>query len=144
VDEAFLGSLGIEILRTPSPSSLGEALEYINEKTMVYSPFLTVQAYQSVLESCDMGMLVGDDFDALRLKFPKFTTDHDDVERLVRHELIKYQRRAMSLASSKDENFFWAKEDKMFPMALYWRLQEQAKRRERNNHGLEKTISARL
>jgi hypothetical protein len=152
VDEAFLESLGIKILRTPSPSTLGEAEKLIDEETMVYSPFLTIQAYQNVLESSNVGVLVGDDFNALRLKWPKFTTEHDDVERLVKRELIKYQRRSMN-EGPKNERIFWEREDRVFPMALYWRLREYAPSRERSNYPvvaedgfnhLQKMISARL
>jgi hypothetical protein len=152
VDEAFLESLGIKILRTPSPSILGEAEKLIDEETMVFSPFLTIQAYQNVLKSSRMGMLVGDDFNALRLKWPKFTTEHDDVESLIKRELIKYQRRSI-YEVSKEGKDFWGKEDKMFPMALYWRLQEYVPGRERNRERvtieggfspLDRTISARL
>jgi hypothetical protein len=147
LDETFLESLGIQVLRTPSASSLGEAAEFIDEKTMVFSPFLTIEAYKSVLQKMDVGLLVCDDFDKLRLKWPRFTTEHDDVEGLVKRELRKYQRRAVG-QPEKDENVFWEKEDRMFPMALYWRLQEQKRDRAHRIDGdfgyLEKTISARL
>jgi SRR1 len=151
-DEAFLQSLGITILRTPSPSALGEAEKFIDRNTLVYSPFLTIEAYQSILESCTIGMLVGDDFNALRLKWPKHTTEHDTVEKLVKRDLTRYERRSIS-RSSKDQNDFWENEDKPFPMAVYSTLQGHAQNRRRNNqqfpaesgfNHLEKTISARL
>ncbi|KAF2670246.1 hypothetical protein BT63DRAFT_232748 [Microthyrium microscopicum] len=150
IDEAFLQSLGINILRTPSPSMLGEAEHYISEKSLVYSPFLTIQAYQSLFNSSPMGMLIGDDFNALNLKFSKFTEDYEDVDRLVRHELVKYQRRSL-VQDSKVDPSFWDKEDKMFPMALYRREARISSSqrpihpvRQGSGYGLEKTISARL
>jgi hypothetical protein len=154
VDERFLESLGIAILRTPSPSTLGEAEKYIDEKTLVYSPFLTIQAYQSIFASCRIGMLVGDDFSALRLKWPKSTTENAEVEKILKRVLTNYQRRSIS-QSVKDEALFWGEEAKTFPMALYWRLQDRAhngadfeypsKLVQDGGFGrLEKTISARL
>jgi hypothetical protein len=152
IDEAFLASLGIQVLRTPSPSDLGEAAHYIDGSTLVYSPFLTIEAYRNVLESCNIGILVGDDFNALRSKWPKFTPEYDNVERLVKRDLIKYQRRLLS-QHSKDENVFWEKEDKVFPMALYSRIQELELVGRRDKHPfsaqrgvshIEKRISAKL
>jgi hypothetical protein len=146
VDEAFLASLGITTLRTPSPSNLGEAGRYIDGKTMVYSPFLTIEAYRSLLDSCSMGMLVGDDFNALKLKWPKHTAENEDVGRMLKHELVKYQRRAI-IQASKEEDVFWEKEDKAFPMALYWRLPDKhgyPTPVEGSLNRLDRTISARL
>ncbi|OCK73558.1 hypothetical protein K432DRAFT_231611 [Lepidopterella palustris CBS 459.81] len=99
-----------------------------------------------------MGILAGDGFNALILKWPRITTEHDDVEKVVKRELIKHQRCSIS-ESSKGENVFWEKEDRMLPIALYWRLQEHAQSEERNKHPRpveddfghpEKTFSARL
>jgi hypothetical protein len=145
VDETFLETLGINILRTPSASSLGEAAHYIDEKTLLYTPFLTIEAYQSVLESRDAGLLICDDFDALRMKWPKATDEYDTVTGLLRRELRRYSRRGINLGSSEKEssNLFWETEDKVFPMALYWRLQERLVQRRETNE-LERTISARL
>lgn len=152
VDELFLESLGIRILRTPSASILGEAERHMDMRAMVYSPFLTIQAYRNVLESCNVGILVGDDFNALRMKWPKSTSEHDDVNRLIKRELMPYQKRSFN-QGSKLENFFWEKDDKMFPMALYRRSQEREQGIERSpfpdrtqdafNH-LGRTISAKL
>jgi hypothetical protein len=146
VDEMFLESLGINILRTTSPSSLGEAQHYIDRETLLYTPFLTIEAYRSVLESRDIGLLVCDDFDALRLKWPKFTDEYETVAGLLRRDLRRYSRRGINLGSADKErngDSFWEDEDKVFPMALYWRLQERLPQRRETNQ-LERTISARL
>jgi len=45
-DETFLESLGVHILSTPSATELGEAAQYIDQSTLIYSPFLTLEAYQ--------------------------------------------------------------------------------------------------
>ncbi len=45
-DEAFLQTLGVHILSTPSATELGEAAQYIDKSTLVYSPFLTLEAYR--------------------------------------------------------------------------------------------------
>lgn len=51
LDEAFLVSFGIQILRTSSGSDLGEAASVISPTTLVYSPFLTLEAYEKLLLS---------------------------------------------------------------------------------------------
>ncbi|KAF4980222.1 hypothetical protein FZEAL_3733 [Fusarium zealandicum] len=126
-DEAFLQSLGIHILKTPSTLELGEAGRVIDGETLVYSPFLTVNTYklllgpssQVTIPSLDpwdhIPMLVGDDFNALRLKWEKRTAEHRDVEGLLKAiKFGNYRRRAVNSEG------FWQDTDRTFPMALYW------------------------
>jgi len=120
-DEIFLKSLGIKILRTPSSSDLGEAGKIIDRSTLVYSPFLTIDAYKLLFRACTVEYLVGDDFNALRVKWPKQSAERSEVERLVKGEVSKLRRRALGAAPGE----FWAAEDKPFPMAIYWRQSER-------------------
>lgn len=112
-DESFLQSLGIHILRTPSPSDLGEARHVIDRNTLVYSPFLTINAYGLLLKSCPVELLIGDDFNSLLLKWDKHTTEHKDVVQLAKLHISQYQRRVVA------GNGFWDEDDRAFPMALY-------------------------
>lgn len=114
-DESFLQSLGIYVLRTPSPSDLGEARHAIDDNTLVYSPFLTIDAYGLLLESCPVDLLIGDDFSSLLLKWEKHTAEHKEVARLQKLHISRYQKRAVSGSG------FWDEEDRAFPMALYRR-----------------------
>lgn len=75
-----------------------------------------------------MGLLVGDDFNALRLKWPKFTAENEDVERMLKRELVKYQRRSIA-QGPKDQAAFQEEEHRTFPIALYWRLQDHGRSR---------------
>ncbi|KAK7956337.1 uncharacterized protein PG986_005559 [Apiospora aurea] len=81
-DETRLRSLGVQVLKTSSPSDLGEAGRVIDERTLVYSPFLTVAAHELLLKTSAMDLLVGDDFNALRSKWEKLR-DNDEREFLV-------------------------------------------------------------
>lgn len=124
-DEEFLRMLGIQVLNTPSPSDLGQAGDMIDGETLIYSPFLTISAYGSLLLpgiSSSPGtetiapILIGDDFNALKLKWEKKTQEHKDVEVLTKSiRENNYQRRAI-----RGEGF-WLESDSPFPMALYWR-----------------------
>ncbi|KAK7750748.1 hypothetical protein SLS62_007299 [Diatrype stigma] len=114
-DESFLQSLGVHVLRTPSPSELGEARHVIDENTLVYSPFLTINAYGLLLESCPVDLLIGDDFSSLLLKWEKHTAEHKEVAQLSKLHISRYQKRAVS------GNGFWDEDDRAFPMALYRR-----------------------
>ncbi|KAK8119427.1 uncharacterized protein PG998_004053 [Apiospora kogelbergensis] len=114
-DDAFLRSLGVQVLKTPSPSDLGEAGRIIDDKTLLYSPFLTMEAYELLLKNCAMELLLGDDFSVLRSKWEKHTAEHKQVELLMKSGVSKYQRRAIR------GDGFWGEEDWHFPMALYWR-----------------------
>ncbi|KAK6828167.1 hypothetical protein PG995_009916 [Apiospora arundinis] len=120
-DEAFLRSLDIQILKTPSPSDLGEAGHIIDDKTMLYSPFLTIAAYELLLKSRRMDLLLGDDLNALRSKWEKGTTEHKQVELLMKSGVSQYQRRNISGEG------FWGEDDRYFPMALYWRQRQRVK-----------------
>ncbi|KAH8888425.1 hypothetical protein GQ53DRAFT_748859 [Thozetella sp. PMI_491] len=115
VDELFLQTLGIQVLRTPSPSDLGEAQHVIDRDTLVYSPFLTIAAYRLLLESCPVDLLIGDDFNSLLLKWEKHTTEHKELVQLAKQHVAPFQRRVVNGAG------FWEEDDRAFPMALYQR-----------------------
>ncbi|KAF4955926.1 hypothetical protein FSARC_11716 [Fusarium sarcochroum] len=117
-DEAFLESLGIFVLNTSSISSLGEAGKIMDEETLVYSPFLTLETYKLLFSSpsTNVPILVSDDFNALRLKWDKRTSERKDVEGLIQGTREgNYRRRAVNGEG------FWIEADRPFPMALYWR-----------------------
>jgi len=123
-DETFLQSLDISVLKTPSIADLGEAGRIMDEETLVYSPFLTLETYKLLLSSSQSSdgtvrapILVSDDFNALRLKWDKRTTERKDVEGLIQGAR-EYRRRAVSGEG------FWTQADRPFPMALYWRNSE--------------------
>lgn len=115
-DEALLRTMGVQVLKTTSPSDLGEAGRVIDKETLVYSPFLTIEAYELLLGTCTMDLLVGDDFDTLCSKWKKRTAEHRQVEHLMKSGVSQYQRRNIS------GNGFWADDDTPFPMALYSRV----------------------
>jgi hypothetical protein len=113
-DEALLSSLGVKVLRTSSLSDLGEAGRLIDESTLVYSPFLTVEAYELLLNGANpASLLIGDDFEALQKKWPKHSAEKRQVDTLVKKAVSRYQRRPIKGAG------FWNDEDKSFPLALY-------------------------
>lgn len=114
-DEALLTSLGIRILRTTSGSDLGEAASFITSSTLVYSPFLTIEAYEQLTVRCgrELQYLIGDDFDALSQKWPKRSAERKQVEVLMKTGLSKYRRKMVAGEG------FWAIEDETFPMAVY-------------------------
>jgi hypothetical protein len=114
-DEAFLQSLNIQVLRTPSTLDLGEARRVIDRSTLVYSPFLTINAYGLLLASCPVDLLIGDDFNSLLQKWDRHTTEHKEVVQLTKTCISQYQRRAVSGTG------FWEEDDRAFPMALYWK-----------------------
>jgi hypothetical protein len=127
-DESFLESLGIRILRTPSGSELGEASSVLDVSTLVYSPFLTLEAYEQLLGHNRMlQYLFGDDFDALLQKWPKQSAERMEVEHLIKNGLGKSRRRAIV-----DEDF-WAKDDETFPMAIYEKSEQSRKRGQKAN-----------
>jgi hypothetical protein len=129
-DEDFLGLLGIQVLRTPSASHLGEAGDLIDAQTLVYCPFLTIAAYTQLLgpaasrsEEAVAPVVVGDDFNALKLKWEKRTAEHRDVDVLTKEiRRLGYQRRVVSGEG------FWKETDHPFPMALYWRQSGQSEK----------------
>ncbi|KAI6749474.1 hypothetical protein HG530_014888 [Fusarium avenaceum] len=122
-DETFLQGLGIAVLKTPSIADLGEAGRMMDEETLVYSPFLTLETYKLLLSSSqssdvpvNVPILVSDDFNSLRLKWDKRTTERKDVEGLIQGaRTSNYRRRAVNGEG------FWTEADRPFPMALYWR-----------------------
>lgn len=114
-DQAFLQSLGVHILRTPSATELGEAAQYIDETTLVYSPFLTLEAYQLLFATGAVNLFIGDDFDALRAKWPKRSSGRNEAELLLRRFVQGYRKRVVG----GDEDGFWDVEDRPFPMAMY-------------------------
>jgi hypothetical protein len=125
-DEALLGSLDIRILRTTSGSSLGEAADVIDETTLIYSPFLTLEAYEKLLVEPRRSVqyLIGDDFNALLEKWPKYSAERAQVQKVTKASLGRYRRKAISGAG------FWEESDGAFPMAVYAaqsRVNEKAK-----------------
>ncbi|KAH7021484.1 uncharacterized protein B0I36DRAFT_334523 [Microdochium trichocladiopsis] len=121
-DISFLTSLGIRVLKTPSPSEMGEAQSYIDPNTLVYSPFLTIEAYEALLSACSVNLLLGDDFQALKRKFDKNTSDHHLVDRLGKTHMAGLERRSLT-----GSGFWDAAEDQPFPMALYWKREVAAR-----------------
>jgi hypothetical protein len=113
-DEAFLQTLGVDILSTPSATELGEAAQYIDESTLVYCPFLTLEAYQLFFSTRTINFFIGDDFDALRIKWPKHSAGRNEAESLLRRFVQGYRKRVIS------GDRFWDADDKPFPMAMYW------------------------
>lgn len=114
-DEAFLTTLGVSVVRTPSGSELGEAEQLVDETTLIYSPFLTLEAYEQLLLQSNRHVehLVGDDFNALLAKWPKHTAERDQVEKVMKTGISRFRRRAINGGG------FWEDEDKAFPMAMY-------------------------
>jgi hypothetical protein len=112
-DEAFLQSLGVNILSTTSATELGEAAQYIDESTLVYCPFLTLEAYELFLSSGIINFFIGDDFDALRVKWPKHSAGRKEAESLLRRFVQGFRKRMIG------GDGFWDAEDKPFPMAIY-------------------------
>ncbi|CAI6337593.1 unnamed protein product [Periconia digitata] len=117
-DESFLSSLGIKISRTSRGAELGEATALIDAATIVYSPFLTLEAYEALLLHAGKGsvrFLIGDDFEKLLAKWPKFSEERKQVLKLVRGAVGGYRRRGVG------GDGFWEEGDGAFPMALYER-----------------------
>lgn len=112
-DEVFLQSLGVRILSTPAVTELGEAARYIDASTLVYSPFLTLEAYQLLFSTETFKFFVGDDFDALRIKWPKHSAGRNEAETLSRSVAQGFRKRVIA------GDGFWEEEDKPFPMAMY-------------------------
>lgn len=134
-DEEFLGSLGIRVLKTPSASDLGEAGSMIDGETIVYSPFLTIDAYIQLFaplsaKSRDVSgpgavlpALIGDDFNALKMKWEKRTAEHRQVDEIMKEiKASEYQRRAVGGGG------FWEDADSPFPMAFYLRQSSAGQR----------------
>jgi hypothetical protein len=119
LDESFLGSLGVRILSTPMAADLGEAAQYIDQSTLVYSPFLTLEAYELLFSSQKVNLFIGDDFDALRNKFPKRSQGSNETESISRKFIQGFRKRAIGEADGADG--FWDANDKPFPMAMYWK-----------------------
>ena len=114
-DEAFLQSLGVHILSTPSATEAGEAAQFIDESTLVYSPFLTLEAYQLFFSPGTLNFFIGDDFDALRIKWPKHSAGRNEADLLWRQFVQGFRKRVIG-----GDDGFWDAEDKPFPMAMYW------------------------
>ncbi|RDW58210.1 hypothetical protein BP6252_13621 [Coleophoma cylindrospora] len=112
-DEAFLRSFGVHILSTPSATTLGEAAQCIDKSTLVYCPFLTLEAYELLFSTRDLNFFIGDDFDALRIKWPKHSTGRKEAESLSRSFVQGYRKRTVNGSG------FWDVDDKPFPMAMY-------------------------
>ena len=115
IDEAFLQGLGVKILSTPSATELGEAAQYIDESTLVYCPFLTLEAYELLFATGTVKFFIGDDFDALRMKWPKRSAGWNEAEALSKRFVQGLRKRVISGGDD-----FWDAEDKPFPMAMYY------------------------
>ena len=124
-DEAFLQSLDVKILSTPSATEAGEAAQYIDESTLVYCPFLTLEAYQLFFSSDSLNFFVGDDFDALRIKWPKHSAGRNEAESLSRRFVQGFRKRVIA-----GDDKFWDAEDKPFPMAMYWSVSQRRQGKE--------------
>ena len=121
LDHTFLSSFGIEILSTPSGSQTGEAADVIDEQTLIYSPFLTLEAYQLFFGTGRMAFFIGDDFDALRGKWPKHSTSWKEVDALDKTYVKALRKKVVSNSGPGGEEWgFWEEGDKPFPMAMYW------------------------
>ncbi|KAL5375934.1 hypothetical protein DPSP01_010799 [Paraphaeosphaeria sporulosa] len=125
-DEAMLSSLNVRILRTASGSSLGEAADVIDASTLIYSPFLTLDAYEQLLVESKRPVqyVIGDDFNALLDKWPKYSAERAQVQKVTKAGLGRYRRKAI-LGTG-----FWEEIDGAFPMAVYAaqnRVNEKAK-----------------
>jgi hypothetical protein len=105
----------VHILSTPSATEVGEAAQYIDESTLVYCPFLTLEAYQLFFSTGTLNFFVGDDFDALRIKWPKRSAGRNEAESLSRRSVQGFRKRVIGSGDG-----FWDAEDKPFPMAMYW------------------------
>lgn len=114
-DEALLSSLNVRILRTSSGSSLGEAASKLTSSTLVYSPFLTLEAYEQLFihSKQPVPYLIGDDFNSLMQKWPKHSAERSQVEQVTKSALGQYRRKAISGSG------FWDDSDGAFPMAVY-------------------------
>jgi hypothetical protein len=116
IDEAFLQTQDVHILSTSSATELGQAAQYIDGNTLVYSPFLTLEAYELFFSTGSFNFFIGDDFDALRIKWPKRSTGWKEAESISRRYVQDFRKRAIT-----DEDGFWDGEDKPFPMAMYYK-----------------------
>ncbi|KAF2740586.1 hypothetical protein EJ04DRAFT_161269 [Polyplosphaeria fusca] len=114
-DELLLSNHGVQILRTPSGSQLGDAASVIDHSTLVYSPFLTLEAYEQLLVQSGMlvQLLVGDDFNSLLKKWPKHSAERAQVDGLMKTAVSGFRRKAITGEG------FWNEEDQSFPMAVY-------------------------
>ena len=114
-DEAFLAAFGVAVVRTPSGAELGEAQGLIDASTLVYSPFLTLEAYEQLMLHAggSMKYIVGDDFNALLSKWPKHSPEQRQVEGIMKSGIARYRRRVVGGEG------FWGEDDKAFPMAMY-------------------------
>ena len=81
----------------------------------MYCPFLTLEAYQLFFGIGKLGFFLGDDFDALRLKWSKHSAGWKEAEALERQYVKALRKRVMG-----DGEGFWEQEDRPFPMAMYW------------------------
>lgn len=83
----------------------------------MYSPFLTLEAYEALLlhQSGKDGVqyLIGDDFEKLLAKWPKHSDERKQVLGLVRGAVGGYRRRAIAGEG------FWEEGDGAFAMAMY-------------------------
>lgn len=106
----------MHILSTPSATEVGEAASHIDASTLVYCPFLTLEAYQLFFSTSPLNLFIGDDFDALRLKWPKRSAGWNEAESLSRRFVQGLRKRVIG----GGEDGFWDKGDRPFPMAMYW------------------------
>jgi hypothetical protein len=126
IDEAFLQSLGVHILSTPSAIELGDATQVIDNSTLVYCPFLTLEAYRLLLDTGNLNFFIGDNFDVLRNKWPKHSPARNEAESLLRRFMNGFQKRTIDHDAG-----FWNVEDRSFPMAMYWSTSRRQQARPR-------------
>jgi hypothetical protein len=114
-DEAFLGMFGIAVVRTHSGAELGEARHVIDQRTLVFSPFLTLEAYEQLMLHAGHHVkhIIGDDFNALLEKWPKHSAEEAQVKRVMKAGILRYRRQAIIVDG------FWEESDSAFPMAMY-------------------------
>ncbi|KAH7009524.1 hypothetical protein EDB80DRAFT_775952 [Ilyonectria destructans] len=114
-DKEFLASFGIQVLKTPSIYDLGEAspILTIAACTRLFTPLSEQSVETSGLDA--LPLLIGNNFDALRMKCEKRTTEYKIVEEVMKTVKARaFQRRAVGGEG------FWGEADSIFPMAVYW------------------------
>jgi len=73
-----------------------------------------LEAYELLFSSGTLSFFIGDDFDALRNKWPKHSASRNEAESLLKRFVKSYRKRAITI-----EEGFWEETDKSFPMAIY-------------------------
>lgn len=126
-DEALLRRVGIMVVHTQAGNDLGEAGFLIDTTTIVYSPFLTLEAYERLLMDARLPLhyVFGDDFNAFLVKWPKHSVERKQVESVIKSGLSKYRRKPIGGEG------YWEEQDNSFPLAMYQRLEISGFRKEK-------------